>query len=215
MASRIDYRRLADVLVQWQELQRCIVHAPPEFFSWDPANRLIESAGKLDEYANMQFNEALEGSDSHLAPLSDPLRLNLGEHRWLSKDREESYSDWLVWILQGMSATEILLLFGVVVSGDPGKLESIRREINQPGRTDLVVRFGDEGLMLIEVRTKPAGGQEIRRYEEWASKPPGPEERNLFVLIAPEEPEADLSRFQFVSWCLLCKRLRRYAIAAK
>src|SRR5580700_9951677 len=123
MASRLDYRRLADVLVQWQELQRCIVYAPPELFSWDPADRLIESAGKLDEYAKQHFDEALERSDSQLTPLSDPLRLNLGEHRWFSKDREESYSDWLAWILQGMSVTEILLLFGVVVDGDPGTLK--------------------------------------------------------------------------------------------
>ena len=216
MASRIDYRRLADVLVQWQELQRCIVYAPPELFSWDPANRLIESAGKLDEFAKQHFNEALERSDSQLTPLSDPLRLNLGEHRWLSKEREQSYSDWLVWILQGMSVTEILLLFGVVVSGDPGKLESIRREeIDQPGRTDIIVRFGDERLLLIQVKTEPAGGQELRRYEEWASRPLGPKERNLFALIALEEPETDLSRFQFVSWHLLCKRLRRYAGAAR
>ena len=117
--ARIDYLRLADVLRQWQELQRRIVLAPPELFSWDSADRLSKSARKLDAYANKHFEEALAGSDSQLTPLSDPLRLNLGEHRWLSKDRENSYSDWLAWILQGMSVTEILLLLGVVVAGDP------------------------------------------------------------------------------------------------
>jgi hypothetical protein len=204
MASRIDYRRLADVLLQWQEMQRRIIASPQELFSWDPANRLIESAGKLDDYAKKHFSQVLQGSDSQLTPLSDPLGLNFGEHRWLSKDREESYSDWLAWILQGMSVTEILLLFGVVVDGDPGTLKSIRREeVNELGRTDIIVRFGALGLLLIEVKTKPADGQELsqqlRRYEEWASRPIGSKDNNLFVLVALEEPEVELSPFQFVS----------------
>lgn len=74
-------------------------------------------------------------------------------------------------------------------------------------------------MLLIEVKTKPADGQDLgrqlRRYEEWASKQPGPKGKNLFMLVALDEPEVELSHFQFVSWNLLCKRLRRYACAAR
>src|SRR5689334_2146074 len=102
MAFRIDYRHLADILLRWQELQRRRADVPRKEFLWSAADRLRESAGKLDEYAKKHFKEALAKSDYHLTPLRDPLALNLGEHRWLSEDREESYSDWLAWILQGM-----------------------------------------------------------------------------------------------------------------
>jgi hypothetical protein len=74
---------------------------------------LVQSAKALDDEAQEHLRKALDNSNAALAPLGEPLRLNLGKHRWLSADREESYSDWLAWILQGMSIIEILRLFAL------------------------------------------------------------------------------------------------------
>src|ERR1039457_7173919 len=108
-----SYSRFAEVLLTWHGLGRgLLASAPLESTSWDSALLLIGSAKSLDEYARQHLEDALARSGAELSPLSDPLALNLGAHRWLSADREESYSDWLAWILQGMSAAaKILPLF--------------------------------------------------------------------------------------------------------
>jgi hypothetical protein len=115
VGAQPNYRRLTDVLVTWVEQYRTLTAERPltSLPSWAPAHRLIRSAESLDQYALQHLQEALVRSDKQLAPLHDPLALNLGEHRWLSTDREESYSDWLAWVLQcSAGAAEILPLFG-------------------------------------------------------------------------------------------------------
>jgi hypothetical protein len=150
---------------------------------------------------------------------SEPLALNLGEHRWLAEDREESYSDWLSWILQGMAgAGEILPLFWLQ-DDSLGCLESVRREcVSDLGRTDVEVTFGSRGLLLIEVKTKPPGeglpGQ-LRRYQTWIERQPVPDDKKLLVFLALEEPSDDITPFTFTAWQALCRRLRQHAVRIK
>jgi hypothetical protein len=113
--------------------------------SWEPAQLLLQRAATLDAYTVQFLQSALEASNERLAPLRDPLALNLGTHRWLAIDREESYSDWLAWILQGMSATaDVVPLFGfhdAVLIEPLGRLVSVtREEASDQGRTDLIIR---------------------------------------------------------------------------
>jgi hypothetical protein len=174
----------------------------------------------LEDYARQHLEDALADSNKTLSPLSDPLELNLGEHRWLSVDREESYSDWLAWILQGMSgADEILPLFAL--GDDFARRElgkgSIRRELpSEWGRTDVVVRFGDRGLLIIEVKVAPTGKDlpdQLKRYEEWACNQ-GVVQK-LFALLGTVKPAHDIRSFVFTDWRTLCRRLRRYANGIK
>ena len=175
MDSLPNYSRFTDVLLTWQELHRASA-GNRRFTSWDSASRLVQSAKALEEYARQHLKEALRESDAELSPLSDPLRLGLGEHRWLSAEREESYSDWLAWILQEIAdAEEILPLFSLShgSAGGLGLAERVSREVpGDHGRTDVEVGFGERGLLLIEVKVQPPGDvrSQLKRYTEWAAK---------------------------------------------
>ncbi len=175
------------------------MEAAPDYGAFIEALRTWE---QLTQRLQTNVEDAIAASNEELSPLSDPLKLNLGEHRWLSDDREESYSDWLVWILQGMSgADEILTLFGV--GDDCARRElgkgSVRRELpSEWGRTDVVVRFGDRGLFIIEVKIGPTGKDfpdQLKRYEEWACNQG--RGRKLFALLGTVKPAHDIRSFVF------------------
>jgi hypothetical protein len=215
-----NYSRFVEVLLIWQELHREILASAP-LISWDSALLLVGRAKWFDADARQYLRDALASSDAEFFPLRDPLRLNLGAHRWLSADREESYSDWLAWILQGMSgAADILPLFAldhdssVAVLGPAEKI--YRERSSESGRTDIEVWFGERGLLLIEVKVQPTGEElrsQLDRYEKWA----GGQRVGLkhFVLLGTEEPKQKIGPFEFTDWRKLCMRLRRYANRVK
>jgi hypothetical protein len=199
------------------------VKAPPNY------DRLAESLRTwsefhvrtkiLDHYAQQYLQDALARSDAELSPLAEPLKLNLGEHRWLSADREESYSDWLAWILQGISdSTEILLLFALSDEANGellGPVGKIRREVSsEHGRTDIEVPIGKRGLLLIEVKVRTTGSSLPSQLDRYAKKVACKNvDRSLLVLLGTEVPDAslDLFGFAFANWEALCRRLRQYA----
>jgi len=191
--------------------------------SWDSAQILVQSAMILDQYSHQRLRDALANSEAQLSPLTDPLKLNLSEHRWLSMDREESYSDWLAWILQGMSSTaEILLLFGRgdEAAGEPfGAVGKVRREIStEHGRTDIEVPLGSHGLLLIEVKIRNPSGELSSQLKRYTQKVADRRiECPLLVLLGVEAPEPDipLFGFTFIDWQALCSRLRQYANRVK
>ncbi len=160
--------------------------------AWDSAKRLIASAKLLDEHARRRLNGEMAASDAQLAPLRDPLTLNLGAHRWLSADREESNSDWLAWILQGMTAAEILPLFGrddqVKIDAFGAVVRVIRETIIGDKRTDIQVWF-TTGLLLIEVKVQPENAKDLlsqlKRYKKWLDAQAG--DGKLLVPLGLEE----------------------------
>jgi len=190
---------------------------PPDYGAFIEALLTWEQLGRR---LQADVEGAIAASNAELSPLRDPLELNLGEHRWLSGDREESYSDWLAWILQGMSgAGEILPLFGL---GDDcarqmsGKF-SVQRELaSESGRNDVVVWFEDQGLFIIEVKIAPTGKDlpdQLKPYQEWAcNQRVG---QKLFALLGTVKPAHDIRPFVFTDWRTLCRRLRRYANGVK
>jgi len=177
---------------------------------------LVESAERLDYSARWLLKDALDQSGKKLSPLGEPLKLNLGAHRWLSADREESYSDWLAWILQGMSWSEILTLFSLSdkCAGDPSApAEYVRREVwRGEDRTDIEVSFGSQGFLLIEVKVKDVGTEISSQLRRYANKLTG-QHNLLLVLLGTEAPEPDVEQcgFRFVRWDALCQRLRNHA----
>ena len=211
-----SYVHLTEALRAWSKLH---LGAERKSLSWDSAHLLVRNAKILDHYARKHLQDALAHSDAELSPLADPLKLNLGAHRWLSGDREESYSDWLAWILQGMSGSaEILPLFarGDEAAGElPGPAGPVRREVRtQHGRTDIEVPIGKQGLLLIEVKVQNTGIELPLQLERYAQKVADQHvERPLLVLLGTDapEPSLDLFGFTFTSWEALCQRLRQYA----
>jgi hypothetical protein len=192
--------------------------------SWDSALLLIGAAKALDNYALEHLKHALEDSGEALSPLGEPLKLSLGEHRWLSADREESYSDWLAWILQGFSdIAEILALFALrdEATKEPrGPVGKILREVwSEDGRTDIEVPIGKRGLLLIEVKVQNTGSALPSQLKRYAKKVADDQnvDRPLLVLLGTEVPDASLDLFGFVftNWQTLCLRLRQYANRVK
>jgi len=217
-----NYSHFIEVLLLWRDFQRELVANPPlKSPSWDSAHLLVRSAESLDHYARQHLEDALTQSNAELSPLRDPLALNLGGHRWLFADREESYSDWLAWILQGMAgAIEILPLFalGDDNSGEAlGRAEKVNREVSSEyGRTDVEVWFGERGLLLIEVKVHATSSDlpsQLERYERWAAIQPV--RRRVFALLGTEEPKQNIAPFVFTDWRTVCQRLRRYANSMK
>lgn len=133
--ARPNYRRFTEVLVLWaEEYRKLRAEKPLTLPSWAAAERLIRSAESLDRYALDHLQEALGRSDEQLTPLRDPLRLNWGEHRWLSSDREESYSDWLAWVLQGFAgAAEVLPLLGINDQAIIDELQAVKHDVGREG----------------------------------------------------------------------------------
>jgi hypothetical protein len=221
MGAQPNYRRFTEVFVALAEQYRKLPTEEPltSLPSWAPAHRLIQSAESLDQYALQHLQEALARSDEKLAPLRDPLALNLGEHRWLSTDREESYSDWLAWVLQGSAgAADILPLFGFNDEATIEKLTALKHKVKREvagehGRTDIEVWFGKEGgLLLIEVKTQPPGRDlrsQLGRYERWAGGQRA--DWKHLVYLGPETPTEDIRPFSSTPWETLCRRLRQHA----
>lgn len=220
MKTHRNYGRLTEALQTWSGFR---VDARRRCFSWDSADVLIGSADALNRYAQDHLDEALAISNRELMPLTDPLNLNLGSHRWLSAEREESYSDWLAWILQGMSdGADILSLFSPrdrATRETVGIVESVRRESwSDHGRTDIEVSLGNRGFLLIEVKVRNTDTELSSQLERYAKKVADLHvEDPVLVLIGTETPEPSLKLFgfTFTGWDVLCRRLRQYANRVK
>ena len=181
---------------------------------------LVQRAERLDQSARRRLKDILEQSRRELSPLGEPLELNLGSHRWLSADREESYSDWLAWILQGMSGSQILTLFCLCDESArdlSGPADSVRREVwGGQDRTDIEVSFGSHGFMLIEVKVKDVGAEISCQLLRYAKKLAGRDNLHLVLLgTAAPEPEVKRCGFIFIRWEVLCQRLRNHANRVK
>jgi hypothetical protein len=172
----------------------------------------------------------LKKADHQLAPFGDPLRLSIADHRWLDpqREREESYSDWLAWLLTQMeSAEKVLRVFGLEATAFGravrGKKPEVAREEwfttpdGDPKRLDIVVRFGDTGVLLVEVKIRElevAGGAEnLPIYCSQLEKlQPSPKSRHA-ILLVKTPMESPCAGWEVRSWDLVSLQLRRQAAA--
>ena len=99
----------------WANLyRRGAFRAPLPSGSWQAVDDLIRIAKQADRSAGGALAESLASSNRTFDPLADPLAIEFRDHRWLSSEREEAYSDWLGWILEQIGdAGRILRLLGV------------------------------------------------------------------------------------------------------
>jgi hypothetical protein len=139
-------------------------------------------------------------------------------HRWLDlqREREESYSDWLAWLLEQMNSAEAVLQILGVKNKRFGRLVRnttyyvSRDEVcltpkGEPKRLDLVIRFGgDVGTLLVEVKIRDldrAGGREnLADYGRWLKERQGDPNRRLAVLLVPTQPEPQCSGWDVRLW---------------
>lgn len=177
---------------------------------------MVAAAERDAMAASQRLGDLLEQSGRTLFPgIGDPLstKLNLCSHRWLGKDREESYSDWLAWILERQEdPLRILPLFGLEAHSDSDELWTVDREVVTPfGRLDLLIRGRRLGELCVEVKTESVPGEDqLERYLKWLARA---SPRLGLVLLAVDHPEGDLpsDECRFCSWKHVAQRLRSWA----
>lgn len=207
------------ILRRWAELGAVVPTEPTFSADWKPVDRMINAAESDSVQAVGVVSALLSESSARAFPgLADPLQVDFGAHRWLDGAREESYSDWLAWILERQGdATRVFALLGLESSTLSGTAFSAKREFTTPeGRLDILIRVDGRPTAVIEVKTasEPDEGQ-LRRYLEWIRK-----QRDTvvclgrlgLVVIAVDEPEELRSEeWAFCPWENVTAGLRGWA----
>jgi len=179
---------------------------------------MIDAAKRDAKTASQRLGGLLERSGRTLFPrVGDPLstELDLDSHRWLAEDREESYSDWLGWILDRQENPSLVLpLFGIENPPDAPEEWTVQREVPIPdGRLDLLTRDPLLGVLCVEVKTKSAPDRgQLERYLSWLD---GQKPHLGLVLLAADRPEEDSlpEQCRFRSWKHVSLGLRTWASA--
>ncbi|TKB70796.1 MAG: hypothetical protein E8D52_01505 [Nitrospira sp.] len=188
--------------------------------SWKPCVLLTGKAERLAESMVSDVSFLLQVSTSRLG--QDPLTIDFSLHRWLARDREEAYSDWLKWVLEELCTP---LRVGYVLFGTdlPSQFRTCRdvctveREVwvekgheGRLGRLDLVVRFGDKIVIVIEVKVIGADSADTVKqsgYREWIDRQPA-DFRSAILLAVGGEAQKEYEGFQLLLWETFCVRLR-------
>jgi hypothetical protein len=188
---------------------------------------IVKAFQALVNSEKIHLADLLRITDDRLAPFSDPLRLPFVRHRWLDprREREESYSDWLAWLLEGMDSADRVLrvfdledsAFGAIVRREEPTItreEEFRTSSGELKRLDVVIRFGDAGILLVEVKIREigvAGGAgNLPIYRAWLeSRQPDPR-RRYSILLVPDPMEAPVG-WEVRSWDRVSLRLRLQA----
>jgi hypothetical protein len=173
---------------------------------------MVAAAEKDADAAAQILGALLKRSSANTFPgLGDPLEIDFRMHRWLKGTREESYSDWLAWIIDRQAKAErILPLFGIEAGVLAGKACSADREVCTPrGRLDLVINCGERALAIeIKTSSEPDEGQ-LKRYLAWLKQRRDPLGLVLLAIDLPERFEPD--DWSFCSWRDVSVRLRKWA----
>jgi hypothetical protein len=206
---------MARVLRKWADPR---VRSEGARVNWGPVKQILQAARDQSQVFESRLQRLLDESDDALFPLRDPLRANVGLNRWLARDREEAYSDWLAWVLQEINrgGGDIIGLLQVrhpelskYCKGLPLKVD--REFVIPGGRLDIVVRFGEEVLLIIEIKTTSADIAEIAKqklYRQWLDAQsirfkPQP------ILLAVDAREVVYEGFAPLLWADVCTSLRR------
>jgi hypothetical protein len=189
--------------------------------NWDSVSNIIRAAEADSAQQELELRRLLNESDARLEAvcLCDPLHAGLGLNRWLRKEREEAYSDWLEWVLQQVQALprgawHVLWVLGVPEKEIPvaadGTSFEISREFCIPDRR-LDLFFSLEGALAVVVEVKKYSAEVSQTekqapYFEWLHKQDCSWKRAiLLVTDAAEETSYNFARLR---WRELCSRLR-------
>jgi hypothetical protein len=197
--------------------------------SWRRAqtSRLQLSSNRLDTFRSncrnfiLQRKRDLENllreSDRRLEPFADPLSGDLSMSFLLSREREESYSAVLEWLIHRVPANDVAKVFGLGDSGTDQSTawETVReypvRRGDETGRLDLVLRCNRRCYLVIEVKTKPYIKDDLEKHELYCyamGKAPDMCDAER-VFLAQNDLGMDLRGFRFLSWWKVCLGLRQ------
>jgi hypothetical protein len=208
-----------------------LVREPPEQLSdeWCKSIERIANAFRtLAETEQIHITDLLKTADLRLAPFSDPLRLPFRGNRWLDlrREREESYSNWLAWLLERMdSAEEVLRIFNLedadFAESVHDKKPKVYRELQfqsasgELKRLDIVIEFGERAILLVEVKVRElevAGGAgNLAIYRDWLESHISDPRARCAILLVPTPMESPCPGWQVLSWDQVSLNLRLQA----
>lgn len=209
---------LSSVLGRWAKLADTLPREPNAEVPLNPLRRMVAAAERDAITAGQRLGGLLAEAERTLfSGVGDPLstKLDLGSHRWLAGDREESYSDWLAWILERQDdPSRMLPLFGIEAPSDAQGKWTVQREVVTPsGRLDLVIRDPLLGVLCVEVKTESVPGEgQLERYRNWLA---GQRSQLGLVLLAVDRQEDGSlpEQCRFCSWKHVSLGLRTWASA--
>jgi len=191
--------------------------------TWSAVERLIYPAIRCAVTQVQQLKALVHRWEDRLHPIGEPLRMSFPLNRWLAGDREEAYSDWLAWILEEIGSADRV---GYVLCGEEvpeqllgcGQRCSVEREVWVPeghsehrGRLDCVVRFGDQAVILLEVKMVSAEAADRGKnagYGQWLDSQPVPL-RKAYLVATEGAARLYEGGFELLTWGEICRRLRR------
>jgi hypothetical protein len=213
------------LLRQWTHLGAEYIAARQQWRGdWTSVQCIVQAARERLRLESGRLHSVLERSNTLLTPLADPLLTDFGAHRWLANTREEGYSDWLKWIVEQLRTPEhVFRLFGIEDSTGIVLCQQLpmtcQREITVPqghddhsGKLDLVVRYGRNTLIVIEVKKTDAEAADTRKqrgYTQWLQAQP--EIQKHARLLVVEADQEDYEGFTPWRWASLCVVLRQIA----
>jgi len=220
------------VMQKWAQYGRRL-RPMPRIVSWEPVKPMIGACKKLLDLKWQALMRMLDESDKRLAPLKDPQRVDLGMHRWLSEEREESYSDWLQWVIEALgSAESIFRVLGIEAPEVASRRQFLKPQVDrevwvekghdeQSGRLDLLIQFARETIIVVEVKLTDAESADTdkqkgywdsleNKYKESAEK------KQLYAkLLVVNAEKLDYWNFKPITWKDLCLELRRIVAEGK
>ena len=185
--------------------------------TWSSAHHLAALLNAYGDRLQSSYRTLLMCCDQFFAPLSDPLRCDLGLHAWLAPEREESYSKWLNWTLKQFAECgtlgEILDLPIPSVSDTSGirllnELTIRSRDRKRSGRIDIAVCWHGDVSAILEIKTKSFTAEALEKHLLYCESPDVPPEAAR-IFIAQSADGLDLRGFRLLDWHEVCVRLRR------
>jgi hypothetical protein len=207
-----SFRDLSDILKLWSGLGRAAREGDYSC-TWAGALRIVNAAEPWFKVCREELKGLLIQSDTRLAPLGEPLLLDFGVHRWLRREREESYSDWLAWIIDQLpSADHVFQLLGITCPAEYQNCSaSTCREkliLDNKRKLDLVVALDKKPRIVVEIKKNAAEDEstKLKDYRKWAIDNDVP---YLILLGTATESTDDLAGFQIRQWDEVCVVLRK------
>jgi hypothetical protein len=216
----LNMDRAAGILDRWGLLGSDALSSLSEV-DWQPAQCMIDAMREWGEVQKGNYLKLLEQSERRFGSFGEPLRVDFGVHRWLWKQREESYSDWFAWIVGELRQPDLVFrLFGIKEDPTAPKVRGedfLRPErevciLEGTRRLDFVIRYTGAVLIVVEVKVTGADSAETAKhkdYIDWMNVQPEPFRRAILVAIDGSKDE--YYGFRFVPWADVCIELRRIA----
>jgi hypothetical protein len=196
---------------EWRELLR----TEERYLNWKASLQFRRTANFHFAKQNADIRSALRHSNALLNPLCDPLEIDIGTHRWLSGQREESYSAWLAWVIEQIQDSgRILSLFGINDTADyPGPISTCIEEPvlegheGKSGRMDIVVTANGRRFLGVEVKLGPADVADTIKQSGYSKA----FSKSVFKVLLAKSGKKNESegRFKLRRWDDLCVQLRR------